>query len=192
MFRCISYAHGPNNTQRKLELKSIRCVFFRYGENVGVKGYNLYNLATRKSFYTWDVIFDEHYVVLPSKSTNVSTTFTYVSKLESNPMPLVNDQDHTNYYFENGSFLVFNQGGIPSVLPPPLTLQPIGPSLLRNLLLLSQWSLFSSYLPFDLDDIYEIAPNLDDSNSLMTPHVPSIQQKVNIFPQSTKIWISHD
>ncbi len=33
----------------------------------------------------------------------------------------------------------------------------------------------SSSFPFDFDDIYEIAPNLDDANSFMTPEVLSIQ-----------------
>jgi hypothetical protein len=42
MFGCIVYAHGHDNTQRKLELKFIQCVFIGYGENVGVKGYILY------------------------------------------------------------------------------------------------------------------------------------------------------
>jgi hypothetical protein len=83
------------------------------------------------------VIFYEHFVVLPSKFTNVSTTFTSMSKLESNPMPLMNDQDHITYYFENGSFSAFNHGGIPPFFPPPLTLHPISPSLLHNVLFLS-------------------------------------------------------
>jgi hypothetical protein len=58
-------------------------------------------MATQKSFYNQDVIFDEHSMVLLSKSTNVSTTFTFMSKLESNPMPLMDDQDHIFYYFED-------------------------------------------------------------------------------------------
>jgi hypothetical protein len=62
-----------------------------------VKGYKLYNQATRKSIYSRDVIFDEHYVVLPFKSTNVFTTFISMSKLESNPMQLMDDHDHTTY-----------------------------------------------------------------------------------------------
>jgi hypothetical protein len=36
-----------------------------------MKGYKLYNLAIQKSFYNQDVIFDEHSVVLFSKSTNI-------------------------------------------------------------------------------------------------------------------------
>jgi hypothetical protein len=54
-------------------------------------------MVTQKSFYNQDVIFDEHSMVLLSKSTNVSTTFTSMLKLESNPMPLMDDQDHTTY-----------------------------------------------------------------------------------------------
>jgi hypothetical protein len=73
-----------------------------------MKGYKLYNLTTQKSFYNQDMIFYEHSVVLLSKSTNVSTTFTSISKLESNPMPLMDDQDHTTYYFDNDSFPTSN------------------------------------------------------------------------------------
>ncbi len=62
-----------------------------------MKGYKLYNQATQKSIYSQDVIFDEHYVVLPFKSTNFFTTFISMSKLESNPMPLMDDHDHTTY-----------------------------------------------------------------------------------------------
>ncbi len=103
VFKCIAYAHANvcDDTWRKLEPKSIRCVFFGYGKNTRMKGYKLYNMATQKSFYNQDVIFDEHSMVLLSKSTNVSTTFTFMSKLESNPMPLMDDQDHIFYYFED-------------------------------------------------------------------------------------------
>jgi len=45
--------------------------------------------------------------------------------------------------------------------------------------------LSSSSFPFDLDDIYEIAPNLDDANSFMTPQILSIQP-LKISQQSTK------
>ncbi len=78
------------------------------------------------------MIFDEHYVVLLFKSTNVSTTVISMSRLESNLMSLMDDHDHTTYYFEDGFFSAFNQGGIPLVLPPPLMLQPIGPSTLTQ------------------------------------------------------------
>jgi hypothetical protein len=70
MFECIAYAHVLDDTWRKFEPKSIQCVIIKYGENVGVKAYELYNQATQKSIYSWDVIFDEHYVVLPFKSIN--------------------------------------------------------------------------------------------------------------------------
>jgi hypothetical protein len=73
-----------------------------------MKGYKLYNLATQKSFYNQDVIFDEHSIALLFKSTNVSTTFTSMSKLESNPMPLMDGQDHTTYHFEDDSFPTSN------------------------------------------------------------------------------------
>jgi hypothetical protein len=110
VFKCIAYAHAYvlDDTSRKLEPKSVQCVFFGYGKNTRMKGYKLYNLATQKSFYNQDVIFDEHSMALFSKSTNVSTTFTSMSKLESNLMPLMDDQDHTAYYFEDDSLPTSN------------------------------------------------------------------------------------
>jgi len=90
-------------------------------------------------------------------------------------MRLMDDHDHTTYWFEDGSFPALNQCRILLVLPPPLMLQPIGPSTPTPFVTSFPMEPSSSSFQFDLDDIYEIAPNLDDANSFMTPQVLSIQ-----------------
>ncbi len=55
----------------------------------------------------------------------------------------------------------------------PLMLQPIGPSTPTQFVISLPMEPFSSFIPFDLDVIYEIVPNLDDVNSFMTPQLPS-------------------
>jgi hypothetical protein len=54
-------------------------------------------------------------------------------------------------------------------------LQPIGPSIPTQFVTSLPMESSSSSFPFDLDDIYEIAPNLDDANSFMTSQILSIQ-----------------
>ncbi len=49
-------------------------------------------MTTQKSFFSWGMIFDEQYVVLSLKFTNVSSTFIIVSKLEIDPLLLMEDQ----------------------------------------------------------------------------------------------------
>jgi len=56
----------------------------------------------------------------------------------------------------------------------PLMVQPIGPNTSTQFVISLPMEPSSSFLPFDLDVIYEIAPNLD-VNSFMTPQVPSTQ-----------------
>jgi hypothetical protein len=50
-------------------------------------------------------------------------------------------------------------------------LQLIGPSTPTQFVTSLPMEPSSSSFPFNLDDIYEIAPNLDDANSFMTPPV---------------------
>jgi hypothetical protein len=86
---------------------------------------------------------------------------------------------------EYGFYSAFNQGDIPLILPPPLMLQPIGPSTPTQSVTSFPMEPSSSSLPFDLDDIYEISPNLDDANSFMIPQVLSILP-LRTSQQSTK------
>ncbi len=55
IFGCKAYSHIPKKRRRKLEPKSLECVFIGYIE--GIKGYNLYNTKSRKVFYIRDVGF---------------------------------------------------------------------------------------------------------------------------------------
>ncbi len=64
-------------------------------------------------------------------------------------------------------------------------LQPIGPNIPTQFVTSFPMDPSSSSLPFDLNDIYEIAPNLDDANSFMTPQVASTQP-FKTSQQSTK------
>ncbi len=57
----------------------------------------------------------------------------------------------------------------------PLMLQPIGPSTFTQFVISLSMEPSSSFIPFDLDFIYEIVPNFGNVNSFMTPQVPSTQ-----------------
>jgi hypothetical protein len=55
MFGCKTYSHIPKERRRKLEPKSLECVFIGYIERI--KGYNLYNTKSIRAFYSRDVVF---------------------------------------------------------------------------------------------------------------------------------------
>ena len=57
VFGCTAYAKIPDEKRKKLDAKSLKCVFVGYPE--GKKGYKLYNPATRKMITSRDVIFAE-------------------------------------------------------------------------------------------------------------------------------------
>jgi hypothetical protein len=56
-FGCDSYVHVPKENRSKLDNKDEKCIFIGYKD--GVKGYNLWNLETKKIVYSWDVVFRE-------------------------------------------------------------------------------------------------------------------------------------
>ena len=49
--------HIPKETRKKLDIKSKKCIFIEYKD--GIKGYKLWNIATRIVVYSRDVIFGE-------------------------------------------------------------------------------------------------------------------------------------
>lgn len=49
IFGCKAYSHIPKKRRRKLEPKSLKCVF--------IGGYILYNTKSRRVFYIRDVVF---------------------------------------------------------------------------------------------------------------------------------------
>ncbi|KAK3895615.1 hypothetical protein Pcinc_000538 [Petrolisthes cinctipes] len=60
VFGCVCYAHVPKNERRKLDPKSVKCIFLGYGSEV--KGYRLFDLEKKRILNSRDVTFDEsHY-----------------------------------------------------------------------------------------------------------------------------------
>jgi len=54
---CISYAHVPDEKIRKLDYKTVKCIFIGYCEKT--KAYRLYNPQNKKLLVSYDVFFDE-------------------------------------------------------------------------------------------------------------------------------------
>jgi hypothetical protein len=59
IFGCQAFSQIPNEKHTKLQDKALKCVFVGYGEPLGIKGYRLYHAATKRLFYSRDVIFSE-------------------------------------------------------------------------------------------------------------------------------------
>ena len=57
LFECIAYAHVPKDERKKLDSKSIKCIFLGYGAEI--KGYQLYDVERGNVLHNRDVIFDE-------------------------------------------------------------------------------------------------------------------------------------
>ncbi|KAK4313452.1 hypothetical protein Pmani_015209 [Petrolisthes manimaculis] len=57
VFGCVCYAHVPKDERRKLDPKSVKCVFLGYGSEV--KGYRLFDLEKKRILNSRDVTFDE-------------------------------------------------------------------------------------------------------------------------------------
>ena len=57
VFGCICYAHIPKDERKKLDSKAREAIFLGYGKEK--KGYRLYDLSTKKIFYSRDVVFNE-------------------------------------------------------------------------------------------------------------------------------------
>jgi len=57
VFGCDACVHVAKDKRTKLDNKFEKCIFIGYKE--GLKGYKLWNLVTRKVFYSQDVVFRE-------------------------------------------------------------------------------------------------------------------------------------
>jgi hypothetical protein len=57
VFGCDAYVHVPKENRSKLDNKAEKCIFIGYKD--GVKGYKLWNLETKKTVYSRDVVFRE-------------------------------------------------------------------------------------------------------------------------------------
>ena len=58
VFGCNAFVYVPDQKRRKLDKKSMRCIFFGYPN--GCKGYKLYNPETKQMIRSRDVIFLEN------------------------------------------------------------------------------------------------------------------------------------
>ena len=56
-FGCDTFVHIPKEIRKELDNKLEKCIFIGYKD--GIKGYKLWNLATRTTIYSRDVIFRE-------------------------------------------------------------------------------------------------------------------------------------
>ncbi|KAK4327573.1 hypothetical protein Pmani_001980 [Petrolisthes manimaculis] len=57
VFGCVCYAHVSKDERRKLDPKSVKCIFLGYGSEV--KGYRLFDLEKKRILNSRDVTFDE-------------------------------------------------------------------------------------------------------------------------------------
>ena len=58
VFRCVAYAHVPNELRKKIDKKGQKCIFVGYSEDT--KAYKLYDPVTRKVIISQDVQFIEN------------------------------------------------------------------------------------------------------------------------------------
>jgi hypothetical protein len=57
VFGCDAFVHVPKEKRSKMEKKSVKCIFIGYKE--GMKGYNIWDPASRRTMYSRDVVFIE-------------------------------------------------------------------------------------------------------------------------------------
>jgi hypothetical protein len=57
VFGCDDFVHAPKEKRRKLDKKAVKCIFIGYKE--GMKGYKIWDLASRRIVYIRDVVFRE-------------------------------------------------------------------------------------------------------------------------------------
>jgi hypothetical protein len=57
VFGCDAFVHVPKERRSKLDKKEVKCIFIGYKE--GMKGYKLWDPASRRKVYSQDVVFRE-------------------------------------------------------------------------------------------------------------------------------------
>jgi hypothetical protein len=57
VFGCDAFVHVPKEMRSKLDKKAVKCIFIGYTE--GMKGYKLWDLASRRTMYCLEVVFRE-------------------------------------------------------------------------------------------------------------------------------------
>jgi hypothetical protein len=58
VFGCTTYAHVPTKKMRKLDEKSVKCIFIGY--SIETRSYRLFDPQEKKVIISRDVVFDEH------------------------------------------------------------------------------------------------------------------------------------
>jgi hypothetical protein len=57
VFGCDAFVHVPKEKRSKLDKKAVKCIFIGYKE--GMKGYQLWDPASKRTVYNRDVVFTE-------------------------------------------------------------------------------------------------------------------------------------
>jgi hypothetical protein len=57
VFGCDAFVHVPKEKRSKMDKKEVKCIFIGYKE--GMKGYKLWDPASRRTMYNRDVVFRE-------------------------------------------------------------------------------------------------------------------------------------
>jgi hypothetical protein len=55
VFGCDAFVHVPKEKRNTLDKKAVKCIFIGYKE--GMKGYKLWDPASRRTFYNRYVVF---------------------------------------------------------------------------------------------------------------------------------------
>jgi hypothetical protein len=62
-FGCTAYAHVPKEKRRKLDDKSVKCIFIKY--SIETRSYRLFDHQAKKVIISRDVVFDEKGIYQP-------------------------------------------------------------------------------------------------------------------------------
>jgi hypothetical protein len=63
VFGCTAYAHVPKEKRRKLDDKSVKCIFIGY--SIETRSYRLFDPQAKKVIISRDVVFDEQGIYQP-------------------------------------------------------------------------------------------------------------------------------
>ena len=133
VFGCTGYAHVPAETRRKLDRKSVSCIFIGYAEDQGTRVYKLYDKETKKILTSRDVVFDEtakttigggrgvveEMVGEEEDTREVASMNTGLSQQRSRAGSRDMLRQHPNYRNSEGSNEDANEGLSPTPLPAP-------------------------------------------------------------------------
>jgi hypothetical protein len=87
VFGCIAYAHVPDAQRKKLDNKSVKCIFLGVSEES--KAYRLYNPVTKKIIISRDVVFIENEKWSWNKEKQIAS-----SRVENSDDEIQNEEIH--------------------------------------------------------------------------------------------------